>query len=114
MDRYMGRALAACALVVFTGLLTFGFAAGRQESLVGIISDTMCGAKHPGGVSAADCTRSCVNQGSKFALVVGDKVYTLEGGDKATLDKLAGEKAAVTGTVEGKTIQVKSVSAAKL
>jgi hypothetical protein len=49
-----------------------------------------------------------VKQGSSYALLVGDKVYTLKG-HEAEVDKLAGEKATITGTVSGTTIQVASV-----
>ena len=76
----------------------------------------MCGAKHMMSGPEADCTRACVGKGSKFALVVGNKVYTLESSDKAalaSLDKLAGAKAKVTGSLDGDTIQVASVSAGK-
>jgi len=62
--------------------------------------------------SAAACTRSCVEHGSKYTLVVGDKVYTLETSDKATLAKLnelAGAKATISGDVEGETLAVKTV-----
>jgi len=55
-----------------------------------------------------------VSKGSKYALVVGDKVYTLETTDKsalATLDKQAGAKATVTGTEKENTIIVSSVKA---
>lgn len=86
-------------------------AAGKSQTLTGQVSDAMCGAKHQMG-SAAECTRGCVKHGSKYALVVGDKVYTLETSDKATLDKLndlAGASAKVTGDVDGDTIAVKSV-----
>jgi hypothetical protein len=69
----------------------------------------MCGAKHMG--DAASCTKGCIKKGSKYALVVGDKVYTLEGGD-ADLDKLAGQKATVKGTVDGDSMKVASVKAA--
>lgn len=84
----------------------------KTSTFTGVIGDSMCGAKHMSG-SPAECTRSCVKQGSAYALVVGDKVYTLKGGDAATLDKLAGEKATVTGTLNGTTIEVSSVEAAK-
>ena len=60
-------------------------------------------APHDAG-SEADCTRACVGKGSKYALVVGDKVYTLDTADKAALgnlDKLAGASAKVTGTLSG-------------
>ena len=89
-------------------------AAGKSETLTGEVSDAMCGAKHEMPGKAADCTRSCVKHGSKYALVVGDKVYTLETSDKATLDKLdelSGAKAKVTGEVDGTTVTVKSVAA---
>jgi hypothetical protein len=92
------------------------FAADKAQSdtLTGVVSDAMCGAKHMMEGGAAACTRECVKKGSKYALVVGDKVYTLEAGDQASkdaLDKLAGEKAKVTGTVKGDTIEVRAVSA---
>jgi hypothetical protein len=74
----------------------------------------MCGRKHLEGESAAECTRACVAHGSRFALVVGDKVYTLETSDKtalATLDQQAGKTASVTGTLNDDTIEVSSVMA---
>lgn len=82
--------------------------------MTGEVSDAMCGAKHEMGGKAADCTHACVKHGSKYALVVGDKVYTLETSDKATLDKLsdlAGAKATITGEVDGTSVAVKSVAA---
>ena len=89
-------------------------AAGKSQTLTGEVSDAMCGAKHEMPGKAADCTRGCIQHGSKYALVVGDKVYILETSDKAALDKLndlAGAKAKVTGEVDGTTITVKSVAA---
>jgi len=83
------------------------------KMLTGIVSDAMCGAHHMAkDKSAAECTRTCVKQGTKYALVVGKKVYTLEG-HEAELDKLAGTRATVKGSVTGETIAVDSVSAAK-
>ena len=58
--------------------------------------------------SAAECTRACVKQDTKYALVVGKKVYTLEG-HEAELDKVAGMKATVKGKVSGETVTVQSV-----
>ena len=95
-------------------LAVTAFAADKPQIFIGKVSDAMCGAQHMmAGASDADCTRACVKQGSKYALVVGDKVYTLEGGDAAILDKLAGQNAAVGGTLKGKTITVASVAPAK-
>ncbi len=88
--------------------------ASAKQTLSGVVSDSMCGAKHMMEGSAAECTRACVGKGSKYALVVGDKVYTLDTTDQKTLDqlnKLAGDKAKVTGTVNGDTVEVSSVTA---
>ena len=99
------------SLLMIVGLaISPAFAAGKTYT--GTVSDAMCGAKHMG--AAADCTRGCVSKGSKYALVVGDKVYTLEASDKAalaTLDKQAGAKVTVTGTEKDNTITVSSVKA---
>jgi hypothetical protein len=94
---------------------TYLFAADGPQTLTGKVSDAMCGAKHAMGGNDADCTRACVKKGSNYALVVGDKVYSLNTSDKAALDqlnKLAGENAKVTGTVKGDSVDVKSVSGA--
>ena len=90
-------------------------AASKSQTLTGEVSDAMCGAKHQMPGSAAECARACVKHGSNYALVVGDKVYTLETSDQPALDqldKLAGAKAKVTGVVNGTTISVKSVGPA--
>ena len=93
-----------------------GRAAGNTQTFTGRVSDAMCGAKHTEGIAPAACVRVCVRKGAKYALVVGDKVYTLDTSDQAALDKLdklAWEQAKVTGTANGDTISVKSVTAAK-
>ena len=97
-------------LIVVSLAISSAFASGKAYT--GTVSDAMCGAKHMG--PAAECTRGCVSKGSKYALVVGDKVYTLETSDKAalaTLDKQAGAKVTVTGTEKDNTITVSSVKA---
>ena len=102
------------ALVAFAGLTVSSAFAAKGDSFTGTVSDAMCGAKHMG--AAAECTRGCVSKGSKYALVVGDKVYTLETSDKAalaTLDKQAGAKVKVTGSAKDTTITVTSVEAAQ-
>jgi len=97
------------------GLATVpALAAGKSQTLTGVVSDSMCGAKHEMPGNPAECTRACVQHGAQYALVVGDKVYTLQTSDKSNLDqldKLAGAKAKVTGDVEGTAIAVKSVAA---
>lgn len=96
-------------------LATFLFAA-KAESFTGIVSDAMCGKKHMMEGDPAACLRACVQKGSKYALIVGDKVYTLDTQDKtalATLDQLANKKATIRGQANGDEIEVSSVSAAK-
>lgn len=85
-----------------------------DTTLTGKVSDAMCGAKHMMAGNEASCTHECVKGGSKYALVVGDKVYTLDSADKAvlsTLSDLAGKSVKVTGEVKGDTIAVKTVAA---
>jgi hypothetical protein len=111
------RSLFVTATLASALTLMSASAWAATQTFTGKVSDAMCGAKHSeAGVDPATCTRACVKKGANYALVVGDKVYTLDTSDQATLDKLnklAWEQAKVTGTVSGDTIAVKSVSAAK-
>jgi hypothetical protein len=109
--KQLGISLATLVLAVAPA-----FAADKAQTFTGQVSDAMCGAKHEMGGSAADCTRECAKHGSKYALISGDKVYTLNGADKKAqdaLDKLAGANVTVTGTASGNTIQVASVAPGK-
>jgi hypothetical protein len=103
--------------VLMASVLTVSaFASPKGKTYTGTVSDSMCGAKHAMPGDPAACTRACIAKGSKYALVVGDKVYTLETSDKealTTLDKQAGAKATVTGTEKDNTITVSSVKAAR-
>jgi len=90
------------------------YAAGGKQTFTGEVGDSMCGRKHMDNTPSAECTRTCVAHGSKYALIVGDKVYTLDTADKAALDKLdkqAGKTVTVTGSLDGDTIAVASVAA---
>jgi hypothetical protein len=79
-----------------------------KRTLVGVVSDAMCGANHM-MADDAQCVHACVaQQGSKYALVVGQKMYTLQG-HRDDLDKLADKKVSVTGTVSGDVIDVMRV-----
>jgi hypothetical protein len=95
-------------------LITAHFAfAQATKTLTGTVSDAMCGKKHMmAGKSAAECTRECVKEGSDYALVVGDKVYTLKG-DKTAIDKFAGANVVVKGKTSGSTVTMESIKAAK-
>jgi hypothetical protein len=51
----------------------------------------------------------CVRNGSRYVLVEGDKRYALAGSE-SKLDGLAGQRAKISGTLAGNTIQVDSTS----
>lgn len=114
----MNRSWRRSILTVTLTLTVVGsaLAAGKQ-TLTGEVGDAMCGVKHMEGEGTpAQCTRTCVSHGSKYALVVGDKIYALNTSDKAelaVLEQQAGKKATVTGTVDGTNIDVSKVVAAK-
>src|SRR3954466_11208937 len=88
-------------------------AEGATKPLTGAVSDSMCGKSHMmPGKSAAECAKECAKDGD-YALVVGDKIYTLKG-HKDELEKLAGTDATVTGKGSGTTAEVATVAAAKV
>lgn len=108
--------LVVVAAIAFsaTGTLSLHALSGHKQSFTGEVGDAMCGTKHMEDTPAAECTRSCVSHGSKYALIVGEKVYTLDTTDKTALtvlDQQAGKSATVTGILDGETIQVSSVTA---
>lgn len=113
--RVAKSAFRCLSLLIVIGMAVSAFAAGGK-TFTGTVSDSMCGAKHAMPGDDAACTRGCVSKGSNYALVVGDKVYTLQTSDKtalATLDKQAGAKVTVTGTEKDNSIAVTSVKAAQ-
>ena len=103
------------AIAIMT-MLSAGAASAQTTTITGLVTDQMCGAHHMmAGASAQKCTRECVGMGSPYALVVGDKVYTLQANSqvKKELYALAGASAVIKGTLSGMTMQVASVSAGK-
>ncbi len=102
----------AVSILLLITALSLQAAAGRKQTFTGEVGDAMCGRKHMEG-TPAECTRACVSKGSKFALVVDDKIYILDTSDKkalATLDQQAGKNATVVGVLNGDTIEVSSVT----
>jgi|SRR5579864_3296108 len=85
----------------------------QQQSLTGVVTDSMCGATHMAkDKTPAQCTQMCVKDGMKYALAAEKKVYTLEG-HEADLAKLAGQKVTVKGILKGDTLSVQEVAASK-
>jgi hypothetical protein len=55
------------------------------------------------------CAKMCVRNGSKYVLVQGDKRYALAGSE-SQLEGLAGQRANITGILNGNTIKVSAIS----
>ena len=84
---------------------------GQGRAFSGVITDDRCGARHQpsSGQNSSECARKCVRSGSKYLLVDGGKSYRLDG-NTDDLDRLAGERANIIGTLTGNTIRVSSIA----
>jgi hypothetical protein len=116
-----GLAASLAFATLFAGAtLAFGLGQSSQASgelpapkiFSGVITDSFCGARHATNTSKdpAECTRACVRRGAKYVLVNGDTTYILAG-NRALLDKLAGERVQVRGTLAGDTLKASSITA---
>ena len=92
--------------------------AQAKRQFTGTIADSMCpDGDHSHmrmGPTDRECTLACIDvHGAAFVLYDGKNTYTLS--DQKTPEKFAGQKVAVTGTLDAKTntIQVDSIAAAK-
>jgi hypothetical protein len=91
-------------------------AADKPQTFTGVITDTMCGAKHNMGITPDEkCVRECVKSDPtrwKYALLVGTDIYVLS--DQQTPEKFAAQKVIVTGTLFEKTkvLKVDKIEAA--
>lgn len=82
-----------------------------SQTFSGVVTDERCGARHQPETdkSSAECVKMCVDKGSRYALVNGDKTFLLENGT-GELGKLAGQRVNVVGSQDGDTIRVVAVS----
>jgi hypothetical protein len=110
-------------LILTTLLATaFSFAGDQAKkkekltTLTGEVGDTLCGVRHSMPGSSVDCIRECIGKGSNYSLIIGEKVVNLETEDQAllaTLEKLSGLQATVTGVQHDDKLDVSTVAAAK-
>ena len=113
MKKLLSVTIIAVVLTTASAFAETSAKPAAAKTLTGVVSDSMCGAKHMAkDKTPAECTRECVKTGSDYALVVGDKIYPLKG-DKAEIDKYAGQGATVKGTLDGNNLNVQSISGAK-
>jgi len=109
---YAGGIVLAAALAASSA---FG---AKLQTYTGMVGDAVCGVKHTMDGDDVSCLRTCIQRGSKYDLVVGEKVFVLNFKDQSlaeTLDKLASQqaRAQVKGEENGGVIEVQSVAAAK-
>ena len=106
--------------VLLFSLLIIGALSASQttQTFTGVITDSECStgdhSRMRMGSNDVECTRACVSaHGASFVLYSGKEIYALT--DQQTPDTFAGQKVTVTGTLDAKTktIQVKSITAAK-
>ncbi len=99
-----------CALLLSAAFACAG--AGPANQYKGVITDDMCAGDHKmmGGTDAAKCTVECVkSMHSKYVLKSGRNTWILS--DQTTPEKFAGRNVIVTGTLNGKQLQVSSITA---
>lgn len=87
-------------------------AAAAPQTFTGVITDTLCGAKHNmKGHSDADCVKMCVKGSGQYALFDGENVLKLS--DQKNPAKFAAQRVKVVGTLDAKTktIKVNSIEA---
>ena len=89
--------------------LLFG-ASAMAATMTGVISDSMCGAKHADKLNAA-CVKKCVEGGAAAVFVSNGKVYKIADASKDKVSDHLGQKVKVQGSVEGDTVTIESVSA---
>jgi hypothetical protein len=105
--------------IVLVAVLAASYAfAAKLQTFSGTVGDAVCGAKHTMDGDDISCLRTCIQRGSKYDLIVGDKVYVLSFKDQSiadNLDKLASQqaRAEVKGEESGGVIEVQSVAPAK-
>ena len=113
MQRHGMATMAALSiLVVFVGTAS-------AETLTGKISDAMCGkshdtmTEHGKKMSDKQCTVACVEHGSQYVFVNGDRVLKVSNQDFAGLKQFAGDTVRLTGDVKGDAITVARIEKAK-
>src|SRR5579862_4934181 len=82
-----------------------------EQTLMGAISDRLCGVSHTGmstKMTDRECTQTCAAKGAQYVLVSDGKVYKLTNHD-ADLKTHAGHTVSLTGDVKGDAIKVSRI-----
>jgi hypothetical protein len=104
-------------MVVVGALAVLPVAAQGGQTWKGTISDSDCNGKHMSGehdgkkMTDADCTAACIRKGAKYVFVAADgTVYKIANQKSKTIASHAGQQVELTGTMEGDTITVKTIT----
>jgi hypothetical protein len=91
-------------------MITIFLALALAETFTGVVTETMCGAKHTMMKDQPDdkCIQMCVKGSSEYALFDGQNVFTLS--DQKKPAKFSAQKVKVTGTLDPKTKTIKITS----
>jgi hypothetical protein len=100
-------------IAILTAAAALMFAATGKQTFTGIVTDSMCGRDHKAMNMGTDgkCVTECVKGGAKYELWDGKNAYVLS--DQQAPARFAAKKVTVVGTLEGQTIKVESIAAAK-
>jgi hypothetical protein len=80
-----------------------------QQTVTGVVSDSMCGSKHGmANMSDRECTQMCTSRGAQYVLVADGRIYKLTD-HAADLKMHAGHTVNLTGDVKGDTIKVSKI-----
>jgi hypothetical protein len=103
----MRKVLFALAVLSLVSLLASASFAGDATTVNGWISDSKCGVKgaHEG---SASCTKKCLEGGASMVVVTDTDQKVLNVKNPESLKGHEGHHVAVTGKVEGDSIQVDS------
>lgn len=104
-------------LTITLAVVTLSLVALRaaEQTWVGEISDSACAMKHESGVEnvppppANECVANCIRGGSKYVIVVGDKVFQIANQNAAGLATLAGSKVKITGELKGDAVTISKI-----
>jgi hypothetical protein len=86
------------------------FAAGEPATLIGVITDTLCGRTHGMMHASSDetCVKMCVKGSGEYALFDGKNVVMLS--DQKLPAKFAAQRVKVTGIYDAKAGRIKVAS----
>ncbi len=86
-----------------------GMLGAAPQTFTGVITDTLCGARHNmQGHSDAECVKMCAKASGQYALFDGQNILKLS--DQKNPAKFAAQRVKVTGTLDPKTNTIKVTS----